>query len=674
MIHVSPGIGVFLVFGNIPSKPTVFIAAVCIVSTAWNLLWSLILLYFGLFNGLSLIIVALLPFIIGLLRQKGRLSLLNELRSGFTLRSETIVCLILGISFGILFLVTPKWNFLISPNMDAGNYETYSNYFWTSGSLYWNVNEYLERGVPWDWIQSRNTWTFDKDNGLAKPVYLYGFPVVLSMAKTLLGSPAVSWCTNALFSMISVALLAFIGFRITQNRFIGAGLALMVCFTPMFYYYSKQAMSEASALFGFLALVVGISEYVSDRRSSYLAMAFAGLFLMLQVKLDAYVIPVFVLFGLGMAALATSETSSITMRIRNLYFVLGGCTAFSAIIVCLLERTYYLGHVTIDVPLIPGQPFLFSFGLYLLVGFCLFPFVFYLYDRFLRARRYVQCGGFYLSVGLFSMLWIVFIAWNLGLRPVGQDVSNNHEPFNLIRLFTVSSPIALILLCAGIPLALIKSEGGWRAVVFIVAASLIFLVYNSTHRSSASVWWMRRYLSFLLPAMVLVMAYIWQLINNSQINRTKAIVGVSILLTGTLFVQFFQLVPFFKHEVNKDAPRLLSELENSIPDNALLVVLEGGSVTRGSMNTFRSLRSGPTLLNVPMNDLQNSFDLYTNHVGKSYLLASIKIKKISAKIDLEPIKEGYISKQWVNTLEALHNNPKTKKYSPYFLYNIKSIR
>lgn len=669
-----PGIGILLPLRNLPSGASYFLVAAFGVSAAYNLLSTLLLLRLGIFRVSLLVVLALLPL---LLTATLKPKIVSDSFHNLRIRcSNSLPLLVIALVLGSLLLFTPKWNFLISPNMDAGNYETQSNHFWQSGYLYFPVTSYTERGVPLEWLECGNTWQFREGEEVARPMYLLGYPILLATAKSVFGSPRISWVVNALFALFSAVSMGILALELARNRFFAVVLVSAVLFSPLFYYYSKQIMSEQVALFGFLLLVLTLKKQHGLPSLFIAVVTGAALVLVLLTKLDAFVLPAFLFAGLLLDWMLGLLEGRQQLCRRAILATVSFVTATCALLVVWLCSPRYVQHFSIQwvserttVPLL----LLYAIGLIILFSI-LAGMQKVVAGRAGRPRRLgfhlKRVGASQAATMALALLWLAFAAWNLAARPLGATVADNHDALNVLRLFTVTSPLlfASVLLLA--PVALFLLQGTTRVPLLVCLVGLAFFIFRSNH-SAPELWWMRRYLMFAIPTMILVAAVLaGYLARQVELARHQVIVYLSLLLIASAAAQYPHMRFLLTHRVNPAAPEQIAGLRRIIPEHALVIAAGTNKVVRGTVNTLRSLHKGPVLVNVPLDRIQEAMRCFPDRECK-ILITDRPVDREHfgiSKVAFET--EGRFFKEWADSIERIKTG-KTSKSQNYWLYEIR---
>jgi len=661
-----PGISVLLIMQARINNLEQLIIYSFSVSAAYLMVVNLILLRFDIFNMYSVASIIFIPAIAAAF-----VSSFKQSAGAFisNIRIENYMfLLVIILVFSSLILFTPKWNFLISPNMDAGNYEVYGNHFWKSGSLYFHLSPYLEKNIPVDWLRSRNTWVFTAGSDYAIPNYLYGYPVLLGLVKLIYGSPYVSWIVNGVFSVLSAILMGALLLRLTKNRVLSFFVLLSLCFTPIFYYYSKQIMSEQVALFGFILICYCILDYGVEKEAKNILGIISGLTLLLLVKLDAYMIPALLMIALSVVWIECMQKNNRIWPKPIVLILLGFAVSINALIVIWLCNPGYLSHFSIK-PISKYGPtvFLYMYIIAMLIGYAALSYA-YVYKSAKISNFFSSINLSLLISSLIAIIWLYFIGWNFSTRPVGVSLADNHDAFNLYRLMTVFNPLFLIVSLLVFPFVIIRANPYYKIILLVGLSGLGMLIFKSGH-SSPDVWWMRRYLVLLLPVTAIIIGLLYrQIIINHWVKQTTAFTVTTCVALISIAIQYPKMDVLLDYEVNAMTPKHMTILEEYIEDDSLLITTEVNHVVRGTINTFRSLRNGPTILNVPEDKVGYTIGLYPDINA----IALVTQKKLTD----EPFhgyrfvlkSEGLFKKQWINDLGLLLRQPDFAKYSQYYLY------
>ncbi|MBW1742618.1 MAG: hypothetical protein JRJ47_04210 [Deltaproteobacteria bacterium] len=645
------------------------------VSLAYNMLSGLLLLHFGLFSLGKLWLCMIIP--IGLAATRWRVVI--ESVSGASIDTRALLSfLTLALVVLVAILMTPRWTFLISPNMDAGNYETYGNHFWKTGSLYFDISDYVERGVPLKYLRSRNTWNFRDGSTLGKPSYLFGYPVLLGIAKSVYGVATVSWIINTLVAMFSAGIMALIGIRLSRSYIVGILVSVSVCVTPMFFYYSKQMMSEQVGLFAMLLLILALLETHRKHLSGVLIVIASSLFLLFQVKLDSFAVVAFLWGSMLFVFLTSSEREEWSALPPNILIVVGAVTLISGILVGWLCNRSYLNRFSLyesfsisTLKEMTNIPFLIFYCVFFVLLFLMLAMLVHFARRW-KADNATNVGsmgsGSVVSYG-FAIFWVCFIIWNLSIRPLGESLEQNHDAFNLLRLFPVTSPLMLSLFLFVAPLSVFLLKGANRVVMLTLVGTFAFLLYKSGH-SHPDIWWMRRYLYVLLPGVVVVVSGTYgYLTDKSWVPAKKLLAAASIIFLVAIILQHRSMKPLYAHRVNEEAGSRIEHLLKDIPDDALLIVSSSGSpIIRGMGNTLRSLRRGPSLLNVEPEKIAEMRERFFKAPSMIIITQNPFDHGTLNHLNVELKYEDVFSKQWSNNLTLIRKKPDFKKTSRYWLY------
>jgi len=674
VLFLLPGLCLMLSFRDQAQRVPELIAFSFGVSLAYNMVSGLLLLHFGLFSVSNLWLSMVVP--IGWAAIRWRV-VIQSVRSISVDTGAMLSFLALALVVLLAILTTPRWTFLISPNMDAGNYETYGNHFWKTGSLYFDISDYREREVPMKWLHSRNTWKFHKDVEIGRPNYLFGYPVLLGIAKSVYGVPTVSWIINALVAMFSAGIMALIGIRLSRSRLIGILLSVSVCATPMFFYYAKQMMSEQIGLFAVLLFMLALLEDREKKSMTTALIAACSLMLLFLVKIDAYLIIPFLWASLFFSFFEDHDLENSRLFSIAVLIAISVAIFASGSLVRWLCNPTYLDKISFKYwSTAVSQDIMrrsFFTEYFVLFGLLFSGLVLWAHAlskekvRRIRWPKHIDVDA--IVTGGLAFCWMCFIVWNLLIRPPGMDMKKNHDAFNLVRLFSVTSPAILSLFLFAVPLAILVFKGSQRVLLLTLSGTFAFLLYKSNH-SPPEVWWMRRYLYVLLPGMVMALSGTYgYLAKKEWVPANKLRIAASCLLLVTLVFQHIAMKPLYKHKVNENAGAQIGELLGVIPNEALLIVTKSdSSIIRGMANTLRSLRSGPTLLNVKSEDVVLARESFQDVPALSVISHRSLDAGIVRHLDLILKKEGKFSKQWSNSLKKIRKDPAYRKTSKYRVY------
>jgi hypothetical protein len=507
-----PGLAIVVSLTSAPLTILRFAVLGLSTSLLYQIVISVILLHFGSFSIGNLLLGAVLPLIPVVVRWRQALRWLRQLEiSAATLLPA--LCAALGVA--LLLTLTPVWNFLVAPGMDAGNYEVYGNHFWTTGSLYLDSRELLDRGAQPSWIDFYNTWNLNEESGLARPSYLPAYPVLLGVFKANFESAVASPAVNVALAALSTAVMVTIGLQLLRSSSVAAGLSLAVAATPMLFFYGKQFMSEQLGLLAILLVVHGtlasrrltFGESESDNsRASGLAIS-VGLALGLLARLDFYLLVPFLTIGFLLLEVDGWTERSEPSGFRQLYLLPGLAVVLASVAVAFVGHSGYLNHgrpgFLEDV--VPPNSFIALFGLANGVAIGLVGSVGILLDRVVKPGRKVAVrrlmNAAYVTV---AAIWALFILWNLLIRPHGPDLTNAaHDSENLLRLFSVSSPVILALMLVMSPVVVVLKRE-YRGLLVALMVGLGVVIFASRH-SPPDLWWMRRYIQLIIPVILLVL-------------------------------------------------------------------------------------------------------------------------------------------------------------------------
>jgi hypothetical protein len=646
-------------------------------SILFLILTSLLLLQFGVFSMSVLLITAAIPAIFVVARWEKTWNSLMEIRLG----SYTLIpCLLVGSSVLLLLLVlTPRWNFLVAPNMDAGNYELYGNHFWKEGSFYLDGRNLLDRGASPTWLASHNTWNIDIESGLGRPSYLPAYPILLGVVKSTFDSAVASPVVNALLASLSAMVMVLIGLQLVKARFVVVSIVAGLVLTPMFFYYGKQLMSEQLGLLGILLIVHallesrGLTSDPDEEPSSTVATLGLSVGVSFGVLSRLDFLPVLILLVAGLLVLGFDAWSGRGRAMPISFFAGPAIAGFGAFaVIGALGASLYLRHATPDVIEEWVSPGVFMPVYGLLAGIAILlagtlPTAMRRLERSVPRARIVSVGR---VVGaLATGVWVAFILWNLLIRPItsGSTTEIGDED-NLIRLFSVSSPYVLGLTLLLSPLALIFRRLE-RGVVVMLIAGLTLAVYSSRH-SPPEVWWMRRYILYVIPLCLLVLAgVVGQARLRSAALRARTLPIVAGILIAIVALGVWNMRPLFAAEVNPDVPRRMAQLMGRIPPESLVVVVEGNVLVRGLANSYRSLTSQSVLVDVSLNDLEAATALAESDQEIVVLSPMPLSGNLIESLGLDDgTDQGTIERQWWNWLAEIEANPRPSAAFQYFVY------
>ncbi len=639
------------------------------VSLAYLCVTGLVLLRFDSFTPGTLTLVASPPVAIAVF---GHVSSRRRLSLRLGNREDLVYGLVLGVLVLAAVVLTPRWSFLVAPNMDAGNYEVYGNFFWRSGQLYMDVADLLQRGVPLDWIDMGNTWRFDAASATGRPAYVYGYPVLLGVTKAVFASASASWILNASVAVATAILLYLLVRDVTEDGLVSLSIALMLVATPLFFYYSKQFMGEMLALFGITLSFHALSGRAGTPDMSSALVAASGVTLALLTKIDMLPVVVFLVLA---AAVAAIESHRRAVEGPGSLSVLGlgaGVVVAASMTTWLVSAEYlgprvalgrYIGPLGRGIP--GGRHLLLALAAGGAIVVCLAV------AMTLRGRRPDSevrpaiANPWGVIPVVLVLFWILFGIWNAWIRPAGVAFVQDHEAYNLVRLLPVFSPVLLVgvfvLSPAVLGLGLTR-----RWITIGVLAGLGFVLYESAH-TPPEIWWMRRYLATLLPAAALVAAA-GVAVARRVSGRPRIVTGV-VVVAAIMFLplQIRSTAPLFAHEVNVDAPQVLATILDEVPGHAPLVVLGSDKTLRGMANTLQSMREAPTLLEVPPSQLSRAAGLFPSEdfaviSGSPLPLSSTR------ELRLRLVEVQTFARQWSNDLDTMIADPDRAFTSPFLLY------
>lgn len=665
LLLTVPGVGILLALADTVEDPGLAMVYGVAMSLCYDVFVGLLLLRAGVFSYAAVAALALVPLAVAFL-QRG----VADIREQFVAWSRRLSSTLLPASLAVLVLVaaivTPRWTFLIGTGLDAGNYEIYGNHFWLDGSLYLDVGGLLENGVPPRWIEFRNTWFFDRPD-VGRPAYLYAYPVMLGITKAGFGSVGASWVLNAVLGALTVFALAILAraFARSSHRAIVAVVPAVA--TPAFFFYTKHIMSEMLALFALTVVLICITDEHEERASRRGVPLVAGsaMALALLTKVDVIVPAVLICLGVLFVG-SVGRSGRVPPRTAT---ALGVGFLFAAILNSWLVAPRYLDKVSPSEYLEQvRQTSLAGAGMYILVALVL------LVALTLVGRREPELpaaghgihqrtldGAFW----VFAAGWALFAGWNLWIRPAHGSLATDHDPLNLVRLLDTYSPFVIAMLVAGVPLlSRERNLRRWVPAGLIVALAMVILESN---HSRTEVWWMRRYLVMILPAAAVVggQAFHWVARREGRSGR----VAVALLASGALIaaaVQVANMRPLFAHEVNSESASRLAAITDVVPEQTPLVVVGDEPHVNGLGNTLRSVRDGPTLIAVPVNELPKVMELF--HGGYTVLSPAPLAERTTGPVDLSMVAQGEYVVQWQSWLGEIAEDPVRRSLFPYYLY------
>ncbi len=622
-----------------------------VILVAFLVCCSLFFLYFNIFTR-TMLIASLVPSLIILIIQpsiitNGTTSLVTALKN-----SPHIVAIM--VMSGILLLWTPHWNFFCAGGMDAGNYELYSNHFWKNNSLYFDITNYREKGIPSSWLVFRNSWNSDPSiQNVLRPSYLFGFPAYLAVIKAVIGSEFSSSYGVILLALLTLGLITSTVQHLSGGKLSATLTAICTCLTPIFFYYSKNIMSEALALLGAMSLTYMLCT-INDRtyRTTFVV-SLCGLFIIFISKLDSYLL----LAGFSVGALylfvSSQDFFKQTLPVLWAAALAGILTAFTNV---HLINPSYLKQFSIEaIENITGHPFVVSYSL----GFFCLIAILAISSKFKRLISFSQKTETILTnliTWSIIILYVVFIGWNLTLRPYYAPAGiTGHDHLNLIRLFWATFPIALAIILLAIPAALLIGNPIKRFTLISFLVVFLYSIYRS-HHSPYDIWWMRRY---LVPLVTLAAISIGLCSSRSILKSRSLSIAIGALGFSLIPLQVYYMAPFFQHEVNTITRTEINNVLSAIPDSALLIAEQDDNPSLGASinalgNTIRPLRTGPTLLNVPTNQFTRALTLLGT--DSAYIISLHNCSKYKRRCRL--IFSGSYSHQWSGTRENINSDPK----------------
>jgi hypothetical protein len=592
--------------------------------------------------------------------------------------NASAVAVVLG-GLGVMLLATPHWSFLINVAWDAGSYETYANHFWRTGSLQLDISDLLARDLPIEWGLSSHTWIAEHDqDAQLSPDYLLGFPVYLGLVKLLLGRPDAAWVAMALISLVSAGLLTLIAVRLSGRWWLGALIVLSIISMPLFYYYAKLAMSEQLGLLGLLlaTFVMLESEPDGSRDEDVWGpslLIFCGLLVTFLTKLDAFP---FALFFAATMAIAVTEQSTRASRFARAGVAAAIAFAAAAVVHVFTADADYLSKFSIFAPQTAWPIPLLLIYAALILGIAFATRYWSQHAPAALARPAVARSLSLTATAVASALWVLFMLWSWMLRPVewSGDPLEDHDLANLVRLSAVTSPVLLSFTLMAFPVVLAKAAPALRSLLLAFGLFLCYLLWNS-HHSPYELIWMRRYLMPLIPIMAMVAPAAAGMLVSRRVLAAPALAAALAALIG---VQLVLLEPLLNHELHTRTADQILALNDRIPSQALLIINtppesrvrpeSGDWMLRGAGNTLRSLRDGPTLLNVPIASLDKAIEAFSEVEPVFVLATRLPPPGMLETLALEPQDSMRLSTQYSSWLVRIREDPvKTKTISVYVM-------
>lgn len=689
VLATLPGFGLLLLLRRRPICMPLLVPSVVGVSVAYAVVAALVLLRGGFFSTTTVTICAMIPLAAAGIKQG--LSFPRNLSSTIDIRTSLSLVALMG---GLVLVValTPSWTFLISPNMDAGNYETYSNHFWTTGSLYLDAGSLVDRGIPLTWVESKNTWIFSEGSTVGRPAYLYAYPALLGIVKAVTDSTTTSWLVNAFFGGFNLALLFLLAGWYLRSRLLRIGLVALIAVTPLFFYYSKQLMSEQTSLFAMLLLLVALLSLAGDNGGVngvesgsgdrwWTLTASAGILLLLLVRIDA-LFPVMALVAvLGMAQLEGWKTEHRFPLAPSTFGAMGVAAAMGAGLTSWLASSQYLRHARLGtlLPQLEGSR-LGEASIYLPIGLGIAAMLvgLGLITRQLSGRsmsgrpmrswpRVRTPAAFRMAIWVMGGGWLLFALWNLTIRPASVALAVDHDAHNLSRLIELASPVMVTGVALLAPVVFrVQGLRRWLPVGLLLTFA-VFL-YQSNH-TSPDVWWMRRYLTFLpgLGIIVLALGIGW-IIDRFGSRQRLAVAALAGVIAAGVLVQAGTMRSLLRHEVNVNAPESLATLRSHVRPNSPVIAIRGNSIVRGMVNTLRSLHQGKVILNVDPDDLGAAVHALGSHSAYTVISPKHLSKEILDELSLERAFEGTYERQWTSWMDDIRADPDRAKTASYVLY------
>lgn len=650
-----------------------FLVSALGVSLGYLAVAGLLLLRFGAFDPASITAVAGAPVFVAILVRA--MSPPRRSRLALGPPQDLLYVSLLGAFVLGMILLAPRWTFLVAPNMDAGNYEVYGNHFWRTGHLYMEVAGLLERGVPLEWIDAGNTWSFASGSTVGRPAYLYGYPVLLAITKGVFSSPASSWILNATLAVAAAATFYLLLRSLSRSAPTAFAVGLLIVATPLFLYYSKQLMSEMLALFGILLSYNVLTDRDPTSDGTSALVAGSGVLLALLAKIDMLPAVTFLVVAACTASYRARRRGTQGPGPLTLLGVAAGVVIAAMITAWLTSRSYVAGKVAMDQYLpwrasaLPdGRALLLGVGVVGAVAACLTVL------RILRTaeptahrpeHRGVRPDPWTALAGVLVLGWIAFGIWSGWVRPSSVAFEQDHEAHNLVRLLAVFSPVLVVGAFVLSP-ALLRLDTARRWIVLGALAAFALVLFRSRH-TPHQLWWMRRYLATALPAVALVVGGALGVTRRAW-NR-PGIVTAAALSAAVMFVpmQMWAAAPLFSHEVNVDAPERLERILRELPEDAPLIVLGSDSTLLGMANTLQSLRSAPTLLDVPHDRLSEAARAFPD--GRLAVVSGSPLPDGERRdLELRLVQRGVFSQQWDDDLSSIAADPDHASTSIFVAY------
>lgn len=656
------------------------------ISTSLVIALSATLLLAGVFSILALLL-AVGSLIIGLviagtaLRRFNRASARNLIsRESLSRSLGPLFVAVLVLAIGLL---TPHWNFLLGSNMDAGNYEIYGNHFVRTGSFLLESSALVESGVPPEFVESGNSWNVVPGTNEAKPSFFPGFSILLAVFKGIFNTPLASTFAPIALAAASAGLLARAASHIVRRAFVGTLIVVAAVLTPLFFFYSKQIMAEAVALLGVSLIVDTLLRYRSWAPAKVGLFGTGigiGLFLALTAKLDAYVLLALVPIGL-LLALFEARPEQPTPSGHPVFSILplAGVVSGSVLVASMVDPGY-------ASKLVPGRlsqyispplaiiAYGVTFGA-LMVGVWLSP---RWKSRWLGDRDQTQPGAISpwrhrLAAAHWALAgaWAVFLLWNLVYRP-RTPFEIDHNPHNLPRLFDVVDPtiMTVFLLCS---IVVLLWPGPDRPVLIMLIIGLGILIVASRHNRS-ELWWMRRYLFYLIPAVSIGIAGgLTRIFDRAagQRGREASILALAVaVLLGVSGIRVVDMDPLFQLEYNSDIPTELEELSAMLQPGDFVVIPQGNPSVRALVNTKRSLDGQPMFGPVPPDRIYDAIETAEGFGTRVVLALESPEHGLDPVIQgrFELIGSGTVTQPGVRYLAHVRNNPTRATVVPYQLY------
>lgn len=568
----------------------------------------------------------------------------------------------LGAAFLAFITLLPHWNFLYSPNLDAGNYELYGNHLATTGRLGLDVGALREAGAPVEWLVSRNTW-YESTAKIWQPAYFFAYPVLLAVAKAVMGTPEAGWFVNAFLGALGASLLFLLVRRFLDDRRLAVATTGVVLASFGFLLYSRQLMSEMVALTALIALVWALTDHAFRHETLPVGLvASAAVAVSLLARIDSFQ----VLAAVSAATLAGALSGD---RIRlggpaggAIGAVIGTALAITTVSPIYLKRAELRGlFPPLSETSIGDTSLLVPSGAAIVLLFAGAAVV--------EHRRGDRAPSGWGTSALGAMAWIVTAAlvilsvWALALRWQGSEFPASYDDYNFLRLLLfLPPPLVLAGFVVGAPT--LRTEGVARWILLGLACAVGLVILRSRH-GFADMWWIRRFIVPVVPlaamagavvvrelrhrrsllAMTLITATVaasyWlrgvaaDLVDRPAVSLDWMQEVVVVAMATTLVVYATRLrqtrldlrgpllfglgclvalelawsAPIAGFAQNQALPDQLADLRDAVPADAVVVAQHGPTIFRGTVNLFRSVHEPPVLLNVADRQVDTAIDV-----------------------------------------------------------------